>query len=200
MSSFIEVCHLDSHEYCHPSNIIFFPRFFFVKVCLPSKVVFNQNASSIYGHLPSIDVFHRHLSFFEDCPHLNINFHWKVSSIEGYFQFFNFKWRSSSLKGCLSLRVIYHSWLSSIDVHLPSRMSSIKRHILPRVSFIWGCFPLKVILHQRSSATRGPLQYKVVFNWRWSSIGAWLPLEFVFNWLLFSLGGPLWLGAVFHQM
>ena len=82
---------------------------------------------------------------------------------EGYI--FSLNWvvfhlRSSSIKGCLPLKVIFHQ-----------RSSSIK-----------GLLPLKVVFHQRSSSIKGGLQSKVVFYQRSSSIKDRLPSKGVFHW------------------
>ena len=66
----------------------------------------------------------------------------------GIFFFSSWFYCSSSIKGCLPSKVVFHQ-----------RSSSIK-----------GRFPSKVVFHRRSSSIKGCLPSKVVFHWRSSSI------------------------------
>ena len=72
--------------------------------------------------------------------------------------------RSSSTKGPLPLKVIFHQSLSYIKGYL---LPNVIFH--RRSSFTKGCLPTKVVLNQRYSSTEGRLLPKVIFHWRLSS-------------------------------
>ena len=89
----------------------------------------------------------------------------EISSIHFFSLNFVSQNRLSSIKSCLSLKVVFHPWSSSIKGCLPSeavfhnRLSSIK-----------GCLPSKVVFHQKLSSIKGRLPSKGGFHQRSSSI------------------------------
>ena len=72
---------------------------------------------------------------------------------------------SSSMKGLLPLKVIFHQRSSSVKGRLLSKVVFCKRS-----SSVKGCLLSKVVFHQRSSSVKVRLPSKVVFHQRSSSI------------------------------
>jgi len=105
-------------------------------------------SSSTEGRLPPQVVFNCRLSSKKDVIHRmylppKIIYHQRSSS--------------SSTKGCLSPKVVFHRWLSSTK----------------------GCLPPKVVFHRSLSLTEGCLTQKVVFHQRSSSTETCLPPKVV---------------------
>ena len=67
--------------------------------------------------------------------------------------------KSSSIDGCLPLKVIFHQRSSSTEGRL---LSKVVFH--QRLSSIKGCLPSMVIFHQRSSFINGCMPKKIVFK------------------------------------
>ena len=57
---------------------------FFIKFCLPKKIVFHQMSSFIKGCPPSIVVFHQRLSSIRGCLPSKVVFHQRSSSVSLY--------------------------------------------------------------------------------------------------------------------
>ena len=78
----------------------------------------------------------------------------KVRSRKYFFQviYHTPYWRSSSIKGRLPSKVVFHQSSSSINGCMPSK-----------VVFYQRCLPSKVVFHPRSSSIKGCLPSKVVF-------------------------------------
>ena len=96
----------------------------------------------------------------------------KVRSCKHFFQviYCTHYQRSSSAKGRLPLKVVFHQRSSSIKGRLPSKVVFHQTS-----SSIKGCLPSKVVLHQRSSSVELHLPPKAVFHGRLSSIEGRLP-------------------------
>ena len=80
-----------------------------IKICLPSKIVFNQRLSSIKYPLPSKVFFYKRASSLKDCLPSKIVFHQSMII---------FHPKSSSIKGCLPSNGVFPQRLYFIKVGL----------------------------------------------------------------------------------
>ena len=78
----------------------------------------------------------------------------------------------SSVKGCLSSKVVFCQWLSSVKGRHPSKVvsclmsSSVKGPLPQKVVFRQRCLSSEVVINQRSFSIKGHLPLKVVFHQR----------------------------------
>ena len=106
---------------CLPRKVGFHQMLSSIKGCIQSIAFFYHKSSSIQGHLQSKVIFHQRL--------FSIKVHLPSNCLPSKFK------HTSSIKGCLPLKDVFHQICLLSKVIFHQRLSSIKGHLPSKVVF-----------------------------------------------------------------